>query len=76
LNYYTNAKIPKQVELMLPWCCEKTELHSYCDKCSNKATMTDTYNMTPEEQIKDPVGGSEKYRAICRDCYIIKYKKS
>jgi len=75
LNYYTNAKIPKQVQLLLPWCSEKTELYSYCSKCSGKATMTDIYNMTTEEQLKNPVGGSDKYRAICRDCYIVKYKK-
>jgi len=75
LNYYTNAKIPKQVQLLLPWCSEKTELYSYCDKCSGKATMTDIYNMTVEEQMENPVGGSEKYKAICRDCYIKKYKK-
>jgi thymidine kinase len=61
-------KIFGRIGDLLPFCEYITKLQAVCIKCRyNNASFT--YRTSGETSVKD-IGGSDKYKALCRSCFL------
>jgi len=56
---------------LIPYCDSVVKLKAYCPECGYKKTdAIFTYKYCGNENQRTEVGGKDKYKALCRNCYL------
>lgn len=54
------------IALLIPKCEHIIRLHAICFDCKQEASFTKRIGMEKQQEL---IGGSDKYKAVCRNCF-------
>lgn len=58
------------IALLIPKCEHLIRLHAICFDCKQEASFTKRIGAEQEQEL---IGGSEKYKAVCRKCFFFSF---
>lgn len=68
-----NRKSFQNIVDLIPLCDKITKRHAICIECGDGAPAIFTYKYKSSTRDIIDIGGSDKYKSVCRNCYLEKY---